>query len=194
MAVRTNIYKEVIKKGKKSWNRTKIMLMGEGRAGKTCLGRALLGKPFENTSSTEALDTLAVGINCGAFTDNGKNWEERPQSSCVLEEAIGAMARDTPISPPPRGIPTGLSRFLFGSRPLRRPDTTQLSVADGISVDTRHIYTLVSLQKYQCTLQTRTNLTLRVASQTYCPSTAPEERSLFCESSCTILPEPYRDL
>jgi GTPase SAR1 family protein len=135
MAVRTNVYKEVIKKGKKSWNRTKIMLMGEGRAGKTCLGRALLGKPFENTSSTEALDTLAVGINCGAFTDNGKNWEERPQSNCVLEEAIGAMARDAPVSPPPNGVFTGLSRLIFGSGSLR-PGTTQLSVADGISVDT----------------------------------------------------------
>jgi hypothetical protein len=47
------------------------------------------------------------------------------------------------------------------------------------SIPITSIYMLVSLQKYQGTLQTRTNLTLGVASQTYSPSTAPEERSLF---------------
>jgi hypothetical protein len=97
--VKTNVYKEVITSGTKSWNRTKIMLMGEGRAGKTCLGQALLGKPFKITPSTEALDTLSASIRI--YTSQAVcTWEER-QPSTVLEEAVIAMAEDIPLSPPP---------------------------------------------------------------------------------------------
>jgi GTPase SAR1 family protein len=35
-----------------SWNRSKIMLVGQGRAGKTALARSMMGEPFKETSST----------------------------------------------------------------------------------------------------------------------------------------------
>jgi hypothetical protein len=75
------------------------MLMGEGRAGKTCLGRALLGKPFKITPSTEALDTLSASVRINT-SHTGSTWEERQQST-VLEGAVIAMAEDIPLSPPP---------------------------------------------------------------------------------------------
>jgi GTPase SAR1 family protein len=127
-----SLYKEAIKKGKKSWNRTKIMLVGGGRAGKTSLGRALLHKSFEYTPSTEGMDTLSVGISTGASSADG-SWDERQKPTSVLEEAIGAMARDMPASPPAResGILSGLKKLIC---PLRS-DAMQLSVTDGVSVD-----------------------------------------------------------
>jgi GTPase SAR1 family protein len=35
-----------------SWNRSKIMLVGQGRAGKTALARSMMGEPFRETPST----------------------------------------------------------------------------------------------------------------------------------------------
>jgi GTPase SAR1 family protein len=35
-----------------SWNRSKIMLVGQGRAGKTALARSMMVEPFRETPST----------------------------------------------------------------------------------------------------------------------------------------------
>ncbi len=38
--------------GKKEWLRSKIMIVGEGRAGKTALANSITGNQFEQTTST----------------------------------------------------------------------------------------------------------------------------------------------
>ncbi len=53
--------KDALLSGKKEWGRSKIMIFGEGRAGKTALANSILGRKYENTEST-------VGIN--EFTCN----------------------------------------------------------------------------------------------------------------------------
>jgi GTPase SAR1 family protein len=87
---------EAVKRGSKKWGRSKIMLMGEGRAGKTCLGRALLGKSFiTDSTSTKAMDAFSVGIALGAASTCG-SWDEQEQSDSVLADAIGALALTVP--------------------------------------------------------------------------------------------------
>jgi hypothetical protein len=81
-----------VKNGKKSWNCAKVMLMGQGRCGKTCLGRTLTGKLFEDTPSTTAMDASIVNIDISTSITGG-NWYVRRQPASVLEEAVGAAAR-----------------------------------------------------------------------------------------------------
>ena len=51
-----------LKLGEKAWNRSKLMLVGEGRAGKTALANALLGLPFCETPSTVGIESREVGM------------------------------------------------------------------------------------------------------------------------------------
>lgn len=41
-----------LRQGSKQWRRSKLSVVGEGRAGKTALTNAIVGKAFEETSST----------------------------------------------------------------------------------------------------------------------------------------------
>ena len=54
---------QALKEGSVKWNHSKLMLVGEGRAGKTCTLRALLGKPFIDTASTVGLHLSACQID-----------------------------------------------------------------------------------------------------------------------------------
>jgi tRNA U34 5-carboxymethylaminomethyl modifying GTPase MnmE/TrmE len=44
----------------KKWNRSKVMLVGERRAGKTCLANALMNNPFSNTASTRGAEQFTM--------------------------------------------------------------------------------------------------------------------------------------
>jgi len=57
------------------WPLVKIMMIGEGRAGKTALRNALLGKPFVETNSTIGIETLTVGRLAITGTGQGQ-WVE----------------------------------------------------------------------------------------------------------------------
>ncbi len=52
------------------WLRARLMLVGEGRAGKTCFVRALQNKKFEDTASTVGIETTHVE------TTDVLNWQK----------------------------------------------------------------------------------------------------------------------
>ena len=52
----------IIIQGFKKWERSKIMVVGEGRAGKTALTNSIIGKPFVETSSTIGINELTCDI------------------------------------------------------------------------------------------------------------------------------------
>ena len=63
---------QALKDGSVQWMQSKLMFIGEGRAGKTCTLRSLLGKPFVDTASTLGYDLSACKID----RTNVKNWTE----------------------------------------------------------------------------------------------------------------------
>ena len=52
----------IIIQGFKKWERSKIMVVGEGRAGKTALTNSIIGRPFVETSSTIGINELTCDI------------------------------------------------------------------------------------------------------------------------------------
>ena len=48
--------------GFKKWERSKIMVVGEERAGKTALTNSIIGKPFVETLSTIGINELTCDI------------------------------------------------------------------------------------------------------------------------------------
>ena len=79
--------------GEKEWNQSKIMIVGEGRAGKTALSRSIQGQPFEHTPSTVGIEehnltftksTVVAGSEVG-------QWQTRDVSVSELEAGIADM-------------------------------------------------------------------------------------------------------
>ena len=54
---------EAIKAGKKKWGRSKIMIVGEGRAGKTAFARSVIGQPYTETDSTLGIDEFTCSVS-----------------------------------------------------------------------------------------------------------------------------------
>lgn len=54
---------EAFKMGKKAWGRSKIMIVGEGRAGKTALANSIIGQSFQDTSSTVGINLFTCDIS-----------------------------------------------------------------------------------------------------------------------------------
>jgi GTPase SAR1 family protein len=82
--------------GERNWNRSKIMLVGEGRAGKTALARALLGKPFECDSvSTCGIDQFTV--NCSVLQSQSQKWVECGEQESALDAALASIVDDNAV-------------------------------------------------------------------------------------------------
>jgi hypothetical protein len=58
--VSSTFHKALASGGGEPLNRSKLCLVGEGRAGKTCVLRAMLGMPYERTASTVGVATAQV--------------------------------------------------------------------------------------------------------------------------------------
>ena len=63
---------QAVEDGSVQWMQSKLMFIGEGRAGKTCTLRSLLGKPFVDTASTLGCDLSTCKID----RTNVQNWTE----------------------------------------------------------------------------------------------------------------------
>ena len=77
-------------RGGSEWRRSKIMIVGEGRAGKTALARSVIGEPFEETDSTFGIQQLTCVINQVATGGDG-SWK---QSQGRNKEYEAALARN----------------------------------------------------------------------------------------------------
>ncbi|KAJ1382607.1 hypothetical protein B484DRAFT_411409, partial [Ochromonadaceae sp. CCMP2298] len=62
------------KRGSKPWGRSKIMIVGEGRAGKSALANSIIGRPFSQTESTVGINQLTCDIKYAAV--GGGEWGE----------------------------------------------------------------------------------------------------------------------
>jgi GTPase SAR1 family protein len=96
--------KEALSQGKKEWRRSKIMIVGEGRAGKTALANSILGRAYENLDSTIGINefTCSIGyasVGGGAANSNQgneKGWKELKdqKKSKEYETAVASMIFD----------------------------------------------------------------------------------------------------
>jgi GTPase SAR1 family protein len=62
-----------------SWNRSKIMLVGQGRAGKTALARSMIGEPFKETPSTIGGELFEREIREGSVKGGKLAEHKRPE-------------------------------------------------------------------------------------------------------------------
>jgi GTPase SAR1 family protein len=83
-----------------NWNRSKIMLVGQGRAGKTALARSMMGEPFRETPSTIGGELFEREIREGSVKGGKLAEHKRPKKE--LEWMIAktgmrqsALASDT---------------------------------------------------------------------------------------------------
>jgi hypothetical protein len=90
----TGEIEEALMSGWKQWRRSKIMIVGEGRAGKTGLANSIIGKPFEDTVSTVGINDMTLNVKYayrsheGERVDEGVHWNECPQPEKELETAV----------------------------------------------------------------------------------------------------------
>lgn len=54
------------------WGRSKLMIVGEGRAGKTAFANTLVGKEFKETESTVGINTLSCNVNFVSVDERGE--------------------------------------------------------------------------------------------------------------------------
>jgi GTPase SAR1 family protein len=94
--------------GEKAWNRSKIMLVGEGRAGKTALAKSFMGTAFAPTKSTCGIDQFRVEVTNAIV---GSAWRALCAPESELDAAIFALAKEKSTevevvgsSPPPTVI------------------------------------------------------------------------------------------
>jgi GTPase SAR1 family protein len=76
--------------GETAWNRSKIMLAGEGRAGKTALAKSFMGLSFEHTESTCGIEQFRVEVSHAVV---GSAWEQCKAPDSELDAAIVALAK-----------------------------------------------------------------------------------------------------
>jgi len=56
---------QALQQGTRAWNRSKIMIVGDGRAGKTALANSIMGEEFAHTESTIGESKHLIMNACG---------------------------------------------------------------------------------------------------------------------------------
>ena len=78
--------------GSKPWNRSKVLLVGEGRVGKTSLCNTMLGRPFVETESTAGLQQLSCDVHSAAAGSNGR-WTEHTKPEKEFEAGVAQLIK-----------------------------------------------------------------------------------------------------
>lgn len=86
---RANIQRALLK-GKSEWGRSKIMIVGEGRAGKSAFANTIIGRPFSDTESTVGINQLTCDIKYASI-GSGNGWAESKRPERELEAAVAVM-------------------------------------------------------------------------------------------------------
>ena len=60
------------------WRRSKLMIVGQGRAGKTAFSRAVVGAEFEETPSTVGIEEFSCIVNDMSTVGDSKIWKHCP--------------------------------------------------------------------------------------------------------------------
>jgi GTPase SAR1 family protein len=85
--------KEALKGGTKEWRRSKLSVVGEGRAGKTALTNAIVGRGFQETSSTVGINQLTCDVKQMKASAHGAAEAEWGVASKVGRELETALAQ-----------------------------------------------------------------------------------------------------
>lgn len=80
--------------GKKRWGRSKLMIVGGGRAGKTALANALIGRPHVRTDSTIGISELSCDVK-RASVSSDNSWLERDKPASELDAALVNMISES---------------------------------------------------------------------------------------------------
>eukprot|EP01041_Mallomonas_annulata_P005179 gene5179-10358_t len=88
----------VLSSGRKKWGRSKIMIVGEGRAGKTAFSNTIIGKEYQDTQSTIGINEMTCEIKSingtsktwGEFTTPGKEYETA-LATLISKQRIAAV-------------------------------------------------------------------------------------------------------
>ncbi|KAJ1434132.1 hypothetical protein B484DRAFT_429324 [Ochromonadaceae sp. CCMP2298] len=80
---------QAAKRGSKPWGRSKIMIVGEGRAGKSALANSIIGRPFSQTESTVGINQLTCDIKYAAV--GGGEWGEFVKPEREFEAALAQL-------------------------------------------------------------------------------------------------------
>ena len=99
------VVSRALAQGSKEWQRSKVMMVGQGRAGKTALSNAMVGRPFRDTESTVGINQLTCDIKHAALSAQGGGaehdgdgktvgsaWAECSRPERELEAAVAAIA------------------------------------------------------------------------------------------------------
>jgi GTPase SAR1 family protein/DNA-binding MarR family transcriptional regulator len=78
-----------------SWNRSKIMLVGQGRSGKTALARSMMGEPFKETPSTIGGEIFEREIREGSVKGGKLAEHKRPEKELEWMVARNGMKSPT---------------------------------------------------------------------------------------------------
>lgn len=96
--LRDEDFQRALQLGKKAWGRSKIMIVGEGRAGKTALANSIMGRNFVNTDSTVGINQLTCDIKYAAVNEN--RWGEYIKPQKELEAALAQMLTNEKMNRP----------------------------------------------------------------------------------------------
>jgi actin len=79
-----------LQKGRKEWGRSKIMIVGEGRAGKSAFANTIIGRAFTDTESTVGINQMTCDIKFASI-GSGSGWAECDRPAKELESAVASM-------------------------------------------------------------------------------------------------------
>ncbi|PFX11544.1 D-inositol 3-phosphate glycosyltransferase, partial [Stylophora pistillata] len=90
--VAKRLYEEALKDGSLSVYRTRILITGQDRAGKTSLKKSLLGQPFD--PEEQSTDGIEVDPSkCAIKVDQIKNWNSTGKKESCLSECCEEISR-----------------------------------------------------------------------------------------------------
>jgi GTPase SAR1 family protein len=86
---------EFVKAGSKEWRRSKILIVGEGRAGKTAFSNSVVGKPFKNTESTIGINSFTCDVKYTSLGNGTWTQCDAPVKEFELGVAEGLAHQST---------------------------------------------------------------------------------------------------
>ena len=81
---------QALQEGVRPWGRSKIMIVGDGRAGKTALANSIMGEEFAHTESTIGINQMTCDVK---FAEVGKEgqWDEYKKPDKELEAMLARI-------------------------------------------------------------------------------------------------------
>jgi GTPase SAR1 family protein len=96
---------QALQRGSKEWKRSKLSLLGQGRAGKTAFANAVAGRQFEETASTVGINQLTCDVKQMRLGDTGQaQWSEEVKADREYETALAGMVARSKLEPSAEGV------------------------------------------------------------------------------------------